>query len=396
MKQLLQTPAFTIGGFLLFAVLLFLYSFTQIDLSLTLSSASLFQTIQKSFQFIGYFNRPLSAQLYLFIVIGMFLFFLLLLHNLQKKNISVRTIWQLICTVTVLLLFAYNAFSYDVFNYIFDAKIVTHYQENPYVKKALDFPGDPMLSFMHWTHRVYPYGPVWLGLTIPLSFLGMQKFVVTFFLFKLLMGSAFLGTVYFLYKIVKKIAPEHAVFAATAFALNPFTLIESLISAHNDIVMLFFAVVALYFLVIKKSFPALLFLFLSIGIKFATVLLLPLFLYVLFLDIRHKTVQWERIFYVMLITMMGAVIAASLRTNFQPWYLLYPMPFFALLSNRRSALYPMVILSITALGNYLPFLYTGNWDPPIPDYLAVINIAGVSMAAVSMWLSRFSVKSLSV
>src|SRR5579871_525108 len=63
----------------LFVILcLFLYSFTQVDLDLTLSRASWFQTIEKSFQYIGYFNRPLSSWLYIFLLIvlfGLWLFF---------------------------------------------------------------------------------------------------------------------------------------------------------------------------------------------------------------------------------------------------------------------------------------------------------------------------------
>jgi len=64
------------------------------------------------------------------------------------------------------LLFSYPFLSHDLFNYLFDAKIVTFYHQNPYILKALDFPSDPWLRFMHWTHRTYPYGPSFLFLTL--------------------------------------------------------------------------------------------------------------------------------------------------------------------------------------------------------------------------------------
>ena len=73
----------------------------------------------------------------------------------KKKKISKPFVWLIIFVSALLLVFSYNAFSYDIFNYIFDAKIFTHYHQNPYLQKALDYPGDPMLSFMRWTHRVY-------------------------------------------------------------------------------------------------------------------------------------------------------------------------------------------------------------------------------------------------
>ena len=162
-------------GFQIFAVVsLFLYSFTQVDLGLTLSQASIIQTLQKSFQQIGFFNRPLSSALFIAVLISLFASYLGILYLSYKNKISRKIFWSLLLATTGILVFSYNAFSYDLFNYIFDAKIVTHYQQNPYFHKALDFPNDPMLSFMRWTHRLYPYGPAWLGITIPLSFAGLN------------------------------------------------------------------------------------------------------------------------------------------------------------------------------------------------------------------------------
>jgi len=382
MKRIVASPGFAINGFLIFSLALFFYSFTQIDLSLTFSQASSAQTVQKAFQYIGYFNRPLSTQLFFLIIIGLFSFYILLLDRIKEKKVTAKKLWLLIGTITVLLTFAYNAFSYDLFNYIFDAKIVTYYQENPYVKKALDFPGDPMLSFMRWTHRVYPYGPVWLGLTIPLSYLGMQKFILTFFLFKFLMTLSFLGTVYFMYQILRKLFPGYALLGTFFFALNPLVLIESLLSAHNDIVMMFFAVASIYFLTQKKSLITVVFLALSIGIKFATVFLVPVYIVIAYILLRKKSVNWDKVFTAMFFLMIIAVIAASVRTNFQPWYLLYMLPFAALLSYKRYIFSPMILLSITALFNYVPYLFTGNWNNPIPVILFNLNLYSAGVAIV--------------
>src|SRR5258706_5338006 len=165
-------------------VCLFFYSYTQVDLSLTLSRISIWQGIEKSFQYVGYFQRPLSTYLYSGILIALFVSYIFLLIAVHKNVLSRKTLWILIIGTAIVLTFSYNAFSYDLFNYIFDAKIITHYSQNPYMHMALDFPHDPMLSFMHWTQRTYPYGPAWLLVTAPLSFIGLQFFLPTFFLFK--------------------------------------------------------------------------------------------------------------------------------------------------------------------------------------------------------------------
>src|SRR3989344_172434 len=207
----------SIMGYLISVVGLFLYSFTQIDLGLTLSQVSIWQTAVKFFKNIGYFERPLSSLFFVGIVLLLFIFYLFILNAIHKKKVSKKNVWFLIIAAAVILTFSYNAFSYDIFNYIFDAKIVTYYHQSPYLYRALDFQGDPMLSFMHWTHRLYPYGPIWLGLTVPLS-VGLKFFLPTFFLFKALMSLSFLGTAFFIGKILKKFFQGNEVFGIAFFA----------------------------------------------------------------------------------------------------------------------------------------------------------------------------------
>lgn len=380
-------------------VALFFYSFTQVDLSLTLSRASFFQEIQKSFQYIGYFARPLST--YLFIGIILFLYFFYTVLFIKIKQFTMKQIWGIILFSAILLGFSYNALSYDLFNYIFDAKIVTHYQQNPYEHKALDYSGDPMLSFMRWTHRVYPYGPVWLAITIPLSYLGFNYFLLTFFIFKVLMVTCFLGTVWFLGKILQKINPQYEKLGILFFALNPFVLIESVVSAHNDIVMLFFMSIGMYLLVQKKYFLSIILIVLSYGIKFASAeiptsvhLLIIVLLCVGFFIFSkiQKKLSWEVWFLLAGACMVIPIVLASLRTNFQPWYILSLLPFVALVSQKMFVRVPFIIISLFALFEYVPYLYLGNWDAPVPTYLFLIRITGLSIAFLSFLFCLFLVR----
>src|SRR5260221_11056804 len=175
---------FIVGYFAVF-ISLFLYSYTQVDLNLTLSRIPTLLTIEKAFQYIGYFNRPLSTFFFCIIIGLLFIFYGILLKLVKIKKMSRPTLWKILIPATIVLAFSYNAFSYDLFNYIFYTKIILHYHQNPYLVRALQFPHDPMLSFMHCTHNTYPYGPLWLVLTFPLGFVGLNIFLPTFFRFKL-------------------------------------------------------------------------------------------------------------------------------------------------------------------------------------------------------------------
>lgn len=367
---------------------LFLYSFTQVDLSLTLSQLSIYQTIEKHFQYIGYFQRPLSTEIFILIITLLFILYLSILSLVRRKLISRKQVWLIIIFSSVLLTFSYNAFSYDLFNYIFDAKIVTYYGQNPYLHKALDYSGEPMLSFMRWTHRVYPYGPVWLGLTVPLSFVGFNIFLPTFFLFKALMSISFVGTCYFIGKILRIISPKDEILGLVFFALNPLVLVESLVSSHNDISMLFFAVYALYLFLTKFYIRAFILLVISIGVKFATGFILPVFVGVLVLNKLRRNILTESIILYICTVMVAAVVIASMRTNFQPWYVLYVLPFAALLSQKYYVFIPAIILSFSSLLIYVPFLYLGNWDPPVPAQLFWINCMGIIFSIIFVFTFR--------
>lgn len=370
-------------GFYIFVILcLFLYSFTQIDLGLTVTRFAGVAQIQRAFQWVGFFNRPLSTWLDVLITLALFKFYIFFILFARKKILTSRTFWIIVFILTGILALSYTAYSYDIFNYIFDAKIFTHYGANPYLHKALDYPGDPMLSFMHWTHRTYPYGPIWLGLTIPLSYLGLNFFVPTYFLFKVLAAASYIGCIWLIGKIMRQVEPSKELLAQVIFAFNPLVIIEVLISGHNDITMMFFALASLLYLIRKQYALALILLILSIGIKFATGFLLPMYLMIYFFERKKVMVPWMTVFMTIVVAMLLAVVAATLRTNLQPWYILYALPFAALLGDTLFILVPTVLISAVLLANYLPFFYTGNWNPPIPGELLILNLCGVAISLI--------------
>lgn len=349
-------------SFLVVIFSLFLYSFTQVDLSLTLSQVSIWQVIQKSFQQIGWFNRPLSTLLFVCIITAMFSYYIWFLKKVWRKQIKIKEVWILIAVSTIILAFSYNAFSYDLFNYIFDAKIITHYHENPYVHRALDYPGDEMLSFMRWTHRVYPYGPVWLALTVPLSFLGAKIFLLTFFLFKFLIAGFYVGSTYLIYKINKRLNPENAEFNTLFFALNPLVIVESLVSSHNDIAMVFFALLGIYLLLLKKKILSILAIIISSQVKIPTIALIAPVLLMLWPFNTKIKLDNNRLTQLLVLAMLGVSIFVLTRIEIQPWYFLWVLPFIALLRPNRYVVALAIGLSAGLLARYSVFLYYGSWD----------------------------------
>lgn len=381
-------------GYYIIIVGLFLYSYTQVDLSLTLSRASLYQTIEKWFQYVGYFNRPLSTVLYCAILAFLFLFYFIFLRITKEKALSKKAIWRLVIFVSVLLTFSYNAFSYDLFNYIFAAKVVVHYHQNPYVFTALDFPKEPMLSFMHWTHNTYQYGPVWLGITLPFYFFGLGYFLPTFYLFKALATLSFLGSVYFFQKILHKIQPEREAVATILYALNPLIIIELLVSSHNDSTMMLLGLMGVYFALQKKWMWGILAIILSALTKEVTVLLLfPTAIFMLgnYVKSLHAG-KWRNFFsetyflYFSSLVLFLAFLYASWKIGVQPWYAAWFLPFCFLIKLPRFLTALLIGLSLGLLLRYVPFLWQGDWNGMALVIMPVVTIATPLLFLLSVFI----------
>lgn len=358
---------------------LFFYSYTQVDLSLTLSQVSIFQTVQKAFQYIGYYNRPLSALFFVLLVAGLSGLYLVALHKIRRKSLNLRQLWSVIGVVTVLLVLSYPAFSYDLFNYMFTAKTVLVYQKNPYTVIPLQFAGvEPWLSFMHWTHLPSAYTPLWILLTLPAYLFGFGFFLFIMWNVKILVAIAYVLTAYWIGKVLEIVEPNHKALGIAIFALNPLIIIETLVSGHNDIVMMAFVMVALYTYLKKRYLASYMLLALSVATKLMTLVLYPVAWF-----------GWNR--KLALAAMLVGFFAVLTTREVLGWYWVWIVPFVALLPGVIELAWISLGVSIGLLLRYAPFLYYGHWDAPVPvlkEWLTVVPVVLTVLIVVGMKIAR--------
>jgi Gpi18-like mannosyltransferase len=214
---------------------------------------------------------------------------------------------------------------------------------------------------MHWTHRLYPYGPFWLVITVPLSFVGFNVFLINFFLFKFIATLFYAGSVFLIYKINKRINPGSEILNTVLFAFNPLVIIECLVSSHNDIVMVFFALLGIYFYTMNKKILGFIIILLSSQIKIPTVALLAPAIIGFIPTKRFKFGPKE--FILASVAVMTLIFFAALtKYEIQPWYILWVFPFIALLKPNKYLISLIFGISIGLLLRYTVFLYSGNWD----------------------------------
>jgi len=302
---------------------------------------------------------------------------LVLTYGQIIKHVDKITLKKMILLFVVLLLpllFSYNALSHDVFNYMFNAKMILVYNANPHHQVALDFP---------------PYGYGWTVLSLLPYAMGLGKFVTTWLAFR---GFAVLSIALLLGAIVKTAQLMRIKLSNSQLALlffNPLLLLEVVSNMHNDLWMIAPAVMSLGILSRKddqniwsKIAISGVLLGLSISIKLATVVLLPLWLVLVIKNTAFMSKldkQSYQLFSIISnfwpgLASLGLFIPLLTQRSkqFLPWYLLWVMAWWPLMQTVKK--YPklsywqniwkivILILSVTVIYRYLPWLWQGDFS----------------------------------
>jgi hypothetical protein len=325
----------------------------------------------------------------------------------QKSSLSWKHLFVSFVCLSFPFLLSNNNLSYDVFNYIFNAKMVVQYHADPHVKVALDFPNDPWIRFMHNTHTPAPYAYGWTVLSLIPYMAGLGKFLLTWVAFRLwsFVMLCALGVVYYFQR--RHVSP----LAAAAVLLNPLTLTEILANSHNDLWMMVPALASLALLLphTKTRAPwkilalSLVLLLASTTIKFATLLLLPLwFLLAIYPALPQKlqflaskiTPYWP----LLASSAMFIPLMTSRAQQFHPWYFMWCLiwlPFTA--SSQMPKLIKSIELatlmgfSISSTYRYLPYLWHGGFMPGVLTLQKQITWIGGIVAFVLL-LALFIIK----
>lgn len=340
-------------GWVLLLLSLFIFSYTQIDLNLTFSSNPLYQSVQQQLIQLGYFQRTINGWIISSQFLLLNLFYLLIIFIVVKGKIKLKQVSVLIILTAVILGFSYNAFSHDIFNYIFDGKILAGFNLNPYQYKPLDFPADEWIRFMHWTHKPTSYGPLAVGISSLIYLVGAGKFILVYFLFKLLFALSFILSSWLIYKITRSAT------ALVLFAFHPLILIDGILSPHMDLIMATLALLSIYFFLQQKTWKSNLFLVMSVAIKYSTLTFLPLMNNWIFNKLGRQ--RW------LSLLQISAFAATILQVKYsgllQNWYLIVPLSIFPLLVNQLKLKVLIIILLLMELPmrSYIKFIFTGEF-----------------------------------
>jgi hypothetical protein len=199
-------------------------------------------------------------------------------HQLQDRG----TLWLILgfgALFALTMLFVYPFTAIDVYTYIANSLVLVQYHQNLMIVPPSNFSNDPLMRMAGgWIWLPAPYGPLGMLIDATPTFLVVRNLLANVLLLKGLFSCLILLEAFLVYKILSHLMPRIAISGALFVAWNPFMLIEYSANAHNDIMMMLFALLAVYALVKEKPALALFLITASALVKYATALLIPLFL----------------------------------------------------------------------------------------------------------------------
>ena len=225
---------------------------------------------------------------YLWTLIFILLLFLYFWGYRHVKHFSLKLIIGGYLTFAFILMMTPVLSSLDVYMYAMRGRVVSVYHQNPYLHSTDEFSHDPFLKLTcpAWRRLKQNYGPLWTIFSSSLAWMGHNRINLTLFLYKL---WGFLGNslvLFLVYKISRLWGSAKVKRRLFLYAWNPFLLIEFVNNAQNDIWMIFFGALALYFYYRKSDLWIVPSLVLAGLVKYIYWALIPLFLVFLWREKR--------------------------------------------------------------------------------------------------------------
>lgn len=388
-------------GLLLISLLLSLWSYVFVDPNLLLINQPWWVELQNWFwQARGEWSL-LSLQ-YVFLL---FAWWVLYIWGSRVVGKISRPFLLFLALIIAVLWVGHNALSHDIFNYLFNAKLLVEYGVDPHSRTALEFASDPWVRFMHNIHTSAPYGYGWTSMSVIPYFLGFGSFFLAYIAMKAWMILGLTLYLWLGWYLLQNSSLSDKAQRFWLFAVNPLLLWETVLNGHNDVWMMWPALASLALLTNnKRSWWQILlaagFLAFSISIKLATAVLIPIALFLLLWPVVQKRIKkissllgrlGEHLF-LHWADYSAVALLIPLTTDrsqqFLPWYLIWSWSFFPLL-RWNWLRWLLLALSLTSLLRYLPWLQSGlEYSDEIQLQMRIITWSALAIIPVALVFTR--------
>lgn len=209
------------------------------------------------------------------------------------------------------LLFLQPFDSVDIYDYIIHGRMTAFYQTNPFLGTPDMFPKDPFYTYAAWKQEPSAYGPIWELLAGPAARLAGNGIVANVIVFKMIPGLFLLASLGLVALILRRQAPQEMLAGVLLLGWNPMVLYEVWGNGHNDLVMVFWILVAVWAIQRRHFTLSILALVAGTLVKFLPVLLIPAAGFIALFELRDWRLRLgfilrTALFAILLITLLYA------------------------------------------------------------------------------------------
>ena len=231
----------------------------------------------------GVTSKELQTIAYIAIFAGLTFIYVYIIKNRNKIFKNIEGVIKYVAIIGAIYILAIPFTCSDVFYYMGVGRLDSEYNQNPYYTSIRDYVKENQENneqinkdsvikqgnLNYWSNTTVVYGPVWQLICKVVGFLSFGNLEFGLLIFKIINLIIHIINAWLIYKLTgKKIY-------AIIYGLNPFVLLEGIMCVHNDIFVVMFTLIALYFMKNKKLWISMVALALATCIKYFTILLLP-------------------------------------------------------------------------------------------------------------------------
>ncbi len=204
--------------------------------------------------------------------------YILIIKERKKIFKNKQEIIRYIIIISALFAIVLPMTSTDIFYYIATGWSEAKYGINPYytsvyeLKQNNNIQEDEILEKMPkvWETQKIVYGPFWTFVSKTLASLSFGNLTLALFIFKIFNICLHLLNC----KLIQKLTNKKML--TLIYALNPLVLFESITNVHNDILLIFFILLALYLAIKKKNIVlSIIALSIATAVKYVAILIVP-------------------------------------------------------------------------------------------------------------------------
>ncbi|WP_420628381.1 polyprenol phosphomannose-dependent alpha 1,6 mannosyltransferase MptB [Candidatus Leptofilum sp.] len=173
------------------------------------------------------------------------------------------------------LLQTYPINANDLYRYVIRGRVSSVYQQSPYATPPNAFPDDPFLPLAgEWADATSPYGPLWELLAAGTAAVTQNNLWAGLLAFKLVGLLAHLACGWLIWQLLAQTDAAKQRGFALLWLWNPALLLMFVVDGHNDVLMMVWQLVAIWFW--RQERPLFTFFFLLLGALTKPIGLLPI------------------------------------------------------------------------------------------------------------------------